>query len=92
MGARRIDNPAELFSPGSDQRISRATPLPRTVARTDDPFVVLDHAATIGPATERAVHAQLCRIEFDVVAAAGTQITVVASLTATATAVRPAKR
>ncbi len=75
-------------------------PLPRKVARTDDPFVVLDYAATIGPATERAVHAQLCRIEFDVVAAArltpgvrdafaamaaaGTQLTVVASLAAAA--------
>ena len=70
--------------------------LPRKVARTDDPFVVLAYAATIGPATERAVHAQLCRIEHEVVAAArvtpgvreafaamaaaGTQITVVSSL------------
>ncbi|WP_433271398.1 HAD family hydrolase [Actinosynnema sp. CS-041913] len=44
--------------------------LPRRVARTDDPFVVLAHAATIGPATGQAVYAQLCRIEHGVVAAA----------------------
>lgn len=71
-------------------------PLPRKVARTDDPFVVLDHAATIGPATGRAVYAQLCRIEYEVIAegrvtpgireamatiaAAGAQVTVVSSL------------
>jgi beta-phosphoglucomutase-like phosphatase (HAD superfamily) len=70
--------------------------LPRNVARTDDPFVILAYAATIGPATERAVYAQLCRIEYEVVAdarvtpgvheafatmtAAGTQVTVVSSL------------
>jgi phosphoglycolate phosphatase-like HAD superfamily hydrolase len=70
--------------------------LPRKVARTDDPFVILAYAATIGPATERAVYAQLCRIEYEVVAAAqvapgayeafarmaaaGTQVTVVSSL------------
>jgi phosphoglycolate phosphatase-like HAD superfamily hydrolase len=70
--------------------------LPRKVARTEDPFVILAYAATIGPATERAVYAQLCRIEHEVVAAAritpgvreafatlaaaGTQITVVGSL------------
>jgi phosphoglycolate phosphatase-like HAD superfamily hydrolase len=70
--------------------------LPRKVARTDDPFVILAFAATIGPATERAVYAQLCRIEYEVMAAArvspgareafatmaaaGTQVTVVSSL------------
>ncbi|WP_165960882.1 HAD family hydrolase [Actinocrispum wychmicini] len=66
------------------------------MTRTGDPFVILAYAATIGPATERAVYAQLCRIEHEVVAAArvtpgvrealatmaaaGTQITVVSSL------------
>jgi phosphoglycolate phosphatase-like HAD superfamily hydrolase len=70
--------------------------LPRKVTRTDDPFVILAYAAMIGPATERAVYAQLCRIEHEVVAAArvtpgvreafaamaaaGTRITVVSSL------------
>lgn len=70
--------------------------LPRKVARTDDPFVVLDHAATIGPSTQRAVYAQLCRIEYEMMAAAqptpgaheavaamaaaGTQVTVVSGL------------
>jgi phosphoglycolate phosphatase-like HAD superfamily hydrolase len=70
--------------------------LPKQVARADDPMVVLDYAATIGPATERAVHTQLRRIEYELVAsaritpgvheacatmaAAGTQITVVSSL------------
>lgn len=74
--------------------------LPRKVARTDDPFVVLAYAATVGPATEQAVYAQLCRIEYEVVAtarvtpgvqeafammaAAGTQVTVVSSLAAAA--------
>lgn len=74
--------------------------LPRKVARTGDPFVVLAHAATIGPATERAVHAQLGRIEHErlvatrpaagvrdalaAFVAAGTQVTVVSSLAATA--------
>jgi phosphoglycolate phosphatase-like HAD superfamily hydrolase len=42
-------------------------PLPRRVARTGDPFAVLAHAATIGPATERAVYALLCRVEFELV-------------------------
>lgn len=44
--------------------------LPRRVARTEDPFVVLAHARSIGPATERAVYAQWRRIEHEVVAAA----------------------
>ncbi|MFD9740515.1 HAD family hydrolase [Umezawaea sp. NPDC059074] len=44
--------------------------LPRKVARTDDPFVVLAFAASIGPATEQAVYAQWRRIEHEVVAAA----------------------
>ncbi|ONI90887.1 hypothetical protein ALI22I_10605 [Saccharothrix sp. ALI-22-I] len=44
--------------------------LPRKVARTEDPFVVLAHAGSIGPATERAVYAQWCRIEHEVVATA----------------------
>jgi phosphoglycolate phosphatase-like HAD superfamily hydrolase len=44
--------------------------LPRKVARTDDPFVVLAFAASIGPATEQAVYAQWRRIEHEVVASA----------------------
>ncbi|MBY8848491.1 HAD hydrolase-like protein [Saccharothrix longispora] len=44
--------------------------LPRGVARTTDPFAVLAHAAAIGPATERAVHAQWRRVEHEVVAGA----------------------
>ena len=75
-------------------------PLPRKVARTDDPFVVLAYAATIGPGTERAVYAQFCRLEAEAVAAArlapgvgeafthlaaaGTQITVIGSLATSA--------
>lgn len=75
-------------------------PLPRRVARTDDPFEVLAHAATIGPATERAVYAQLCRVEYEMVGqarradgvvdalaamtAAGTRVTVVSGLSAEA--------
>ncbi|QWF83164.1 HAD family hydrolase [Amycolatopsis sp. CA-230715] len=71
-------------------------PLPRKVARTEDPFVVLAYAATIGPTTERAVYAQLCRLEAEVaslarpvpgvldafsrLASAGTHLTVVSSL------------
>lgn len=71
-------------------------PLPRRVARTDDPIAVLAHAATIGPATERAVYAQLCRVEYEMagrarrtegvgdafgaLAAAGTRVTVVSGL------------
>lgn len=70
--------------------------LPRKVARTGDPFVVLAHARTIGPATEQAVYAQWRRIEHEVVATAqvapgvhdafaalaagGAQITVVGAL------------
>jgi len=70
--------------------------LPRAVRRTDDPMEVLAFAGTIGPATERAVYAHLCRIEYEAVATgrltpgvqdafatmagAGTQITVVGSL------------
>jgi beta-phosphoglucomutase-like phosphatase (HAD superfamily) len=73
-------------------------PLPAEVARTDDPMVVLAYAATIGPATERALHAQLRRIEYERVAdartapglhdacaamaAVGAQITAVSSLAA----------
>ncbi|GAB2793380.1 HAD family hydrolase [Amycolatopsis magusensis] len=70
--------------------------LPRKVARTEDPFAVLAHAATIGPGTERAVYAQLCRLETELAAAAritpgveeafaklataGTRLTVVSAL------------
>jgi beta-phosphoglucomutase-like phosphatase (HAD superfamily) len=70
--------------------------LPRRVARTSDPFAVLAHAATIGPATERALYAHLCRVEFElagaatvtdgvrgalaVLAATGTRVTVVSGL------------
>lgn len=39
------------------------TRMPRKVARTRDPLVVLDYAATVGPATAVAVHRQLRRIE-----------------------------
>ncbi|MET1073643.1 MAG: HAD hydrolase-like protein [Umezawaea sp.] len=69
--------------------------LPRKVLRTKDPFVVLAFAASIGPATQRAVYAQWRRIEYEVVlaarvvpgvhdafaalAAGGARITVVAS-------------
>ncbi|MEO6086768.1 MAG: HAD hydrolase-like protein [Umezawaea sp.] len=72
--------------------------LPRKVARTEDPFVVLAFARSIGPATERAVYAQWRRIEHEVAAAAcpasgvreafaalaagGARITVVGSLDA----------
>jgi beta-phosphoglucomutase-like phosphatase (HAD superfamily) len=71
--------------------------LPRKVARTADPFAVLDYAAIIGPATATAVHTQLGRLELEVVsdaalrpgvaeamtimAAAGAKIAVVSSLT-----------
>jgi phosphoglycolate phosphatase-like HAD superfamily hydrolase len=69
---------------------------PRKVARANDPFVILAYAATIGPATEQAVYAQLRRIEHEMVATArvvpgarealatiattGTQVTVVSGL------------
>lgn len=72
--------------------------LPPDVMRTEDPFAVIDHAATVGPATERAVHDQLCRIEhgwaaaasatpgvhdaFEAMSAAGIKITVVSGLSA----------
>ncbi|MBB4909501.1 HAD family hydrolase [Actinophytocola algeriensis] len=71
-------------------------PLPREVARTGDPFVVLAHAATIGPATGQALYDHLCRVDFEVVgggqvaegvhaalatlAATGTRVTVVSGL------------
>ncbi|UJW31615.1 HAD hydrolase-like protein [Saccharothrix sp. AJ9571] len=74
--------------------------LPRKVERTEDPFAVLAHAATIGPGTERAVYAQLCRLETELAAAAriapgveeafaslgtaGTRLTVVSDLAAEA--------
>lgn len=70
--------------------------LPRKIARTQDPYVVLRHAATIGPATQKAMYTHLCWIEREiamvatpapgvgdalaVLAAAGTQLTVVSSL------------
>lgn len=79
--------------------VAEARP-PRKVARTDDPFAVLAHAASIGPSTEQAVYAQLCRLEaelvfaarltpgvekaFALMAAAGTRVTVVSSLSAEA--------
>jgi len=44
--------------------------MPRKVARTADPLVVLEYAATIGPATAAAVHTQLARLETGVVASA----------------------
>ncbi|HEX6346833.1 HAD hydrolase-like protein [Umezawaea sp.] len=70
--------------------------LPRRVLRTGDPYAVLAHAGSIGPATRRAVYAQWRRIEhgavaaarvaagvreaFAAVAAAGGRITVVGAL------------
>jgi beta-phosphoglucomutase-like phosphatase (HAD superfamily) len=96
-----FDGPvAELPATGPDAERLRVMVsdgrLPRKVARTADPFVVLGHAATIGPGTEKAVYAQLCRIEYEMVAgapvtpgvreafatmaAAGTQVTVVSGL------------
>lgn len=70
--------------------------LPRKVARTRDPFVVIEYAMGIGPATGQAVYAQLCRIESELVAgatvtpgvrdamaamaAAGTHVSVISSL------------
>lgn len=75
--------------------------LPRKVARTADPAVILAYAATIGPATADAVHTHLGRIEYELLAgalltpgvseacatmaAAGTQITVVSGLAPEAT-------
>jgi phosphoglycolate phosphatase-like HAD superfamily hydrolase len=74
--------------------------LPRKVARATDPFAVLDYAAGIGPATGRAVYAQLCRLEREIVAGArlaagvldamatmtdaGTRLTVISGLDAVA--------
>jgi phosphoglycolate phosphatase-like HAD superfamily hydrolase len=74
--------------------------LPRKVARTRDPFVVIEYAAGIGPATGQAVYARLRRIERERVAAArvtpgvldamaimtgaGTHVTVISSLDAEA--------
>jgi beta-phosphoglucomutase-like phosphatase (HAD superfamily) len=71
--------------------------LPRKVARTADPLVVLDYAATIGPATAAALHRRLGWLEHEAVtearltpgageamkalAAAGTRIAVVSGLT-----------
>ncbi len=71
-------------------------PMPPAVVDTGDPFAVIAHAAAIGPATGRAVYAQLCRIEYErvadarvtpgvrealaVLAAAGTQTTVVSGM------------
>jgi phosphoglycolate phosphatase-like HAD superfamily hydrolase len=70
--------------------------LPRAVARTDDPFAVLAHATTFGPATTKAVHDHLVSLEYELVsqadetpgsrealaalAAAGTRLTVVSRL------------
>jgi beta-phosphoglucomutase-like phosphatase (HAD superfamily) len=96
-----FDGPvAELpaTSPGADRLrvMVSGGRLPRKVAYTADPFVVLGYAATIGPATEKAVYTQLCRLEremvagvamapgvreaFATLAAAGTQVTVVSGL------------
>ncbi|MFC4855452.1 HAD family hydrolase [Actinophytocola glycyrrhizae] len=74
--------------------------LPKRVARTGDPFVVLAHATTMGPATGRAVYEHLCRIEFEqaggarvtdgvrgalaTLAAVGTRVTVISGLNADA--------
>jgi phosphoglycolate phosphatase-like HAD superfamily hydrolase len=101
-----FDGPiAELPSRGSAAERLRVMVadgrLPRRVACTDDPMVVVDYAATIGPATEHAVRTQLRRIEYELVAggaptpgvpeacaalaAAGTQISVISGLSADAT-------
>ncbi|MFJ1759220.1 HAD family hydrolase [Amycolatopsis sp. NPDC088138] len=74
--------------------------LPWSVKRTDDPFAVLAYAVQIGPGTGRAVHAQLSLLEtelvatarltsgveaaLDLMAGAGTRVTVVSSLAAAA--------
>lgn len=74
--------------------------LPWKVARARDPFVVLEYAAGIGPATGQAVYAQLRRIERELVGgatvapgvvdavatmtAAGTHVTVVSGMDAAA--------
>lgn len=74
--------------------------LPPDVARTGDPFAVIAHGATIGPATGQALYDHLCRIDFEVVggavptegvraalatlAAVGTRVTVVSGLHAEA--------
>ncbi|MFL6121925.1 HAD family hydrolase [Actinophytocola sp.] len=74
--------------------------MPRNVARTRDPLAVLAYASTIGPATAVAVHAQLSRLEGEVLAtaptapgvleavlamtAAGTKVAVVGNLVPTA--------
>ncbi len=89
-----------MAAPGSSVEQLRVMVADGRLARTDDPFVVLAHAATIGPATERAVHAQLCRIEYEMaavarpapgvedalaaLAGAGTRVTVVSSVSTAA--------
>jgi phosphoglycolate phosphatase-like HAD superfamily hydrolase len=75
-------------------------PLPPDVAGNGDPFAVIAHANTIGPATGKALYEHLCRIDFEVVgagqvtegvhaalatlAATGTRVTVVSGLHAEA--------
>ncbi|MFG1646167.1 HAD family hydrolase [Amycolatopsis sp. NPDC049252] len=70
--------------------------LPWSVKHTDDPFAVLAYAVKIGPGTGRAVHAQLSLLEtelvatarptpgvaaaLDLMAGAGTRVTVVSRL------------
>ena len=74
--------------------------LPQQVVETGDPFVVLAHAATLGPETAQALYEHLCRVDFEVVGAGqptegvhaalatlgatGTRVTVVSGLHAEA--------
>ena len=48
-------------------------PLPPDVAGTGDPFAVIAHATTIGPATGQVLYEHLCRIDFELVG--GAQVT-----------------
>jgi beta-phosphoglucomutase-like phosphatase (HAD superfamily) len=96
-----FDGPIAEMAPVSDladrlRALLAGDRLPRKVARTRDPYVVLRHAAAIGPATEQAMYKHLCWIEHGIataavpapgvdaalaeMAAGGTQLTVVSSL------------
>jgi phosphoglycolate phosphatase-like HAD superfamily hydrolase len=70
-----LDGPlAELPPPGAMADRLRVlvseAKLPWSVKRTADPFAVLAYAVKIGPGTGRAVHAQLSRLETELVALA----------------------
>jgi phosphoglycolate phosphatase-like HAD superfamily hydrolase len=87
--------------PAADRLRSLLTgPLPPDVAATGDPFVVLAHAATLGPDAAQTMYEHLCRVDFELVgggqategvhaalavlAATGTRVTVVSGLHAEA--------